>query len=157
MSQIGKGSQRLNTQPRLIELPFNRKQRPALYPAVPHSQILRKSSLVVSRAQKLISFPKAVPLFFRKSRIAALYHVIIHRNDVKRRRIGGSIWIGIILKPVHETRALRNFMCAIAVIPLAFADQLASSSRRGKVTLRTQCQRAPKRITYQKSGKTGQL
>src|SRR5207245_8786307 len=51
----------------------------------------------------------------------------------------------------------RNFMWDLAVVPLVFADQLECSSRRGKVTLRMQCQRGPKRITSKKPGKTGPL
>src|SRR5713226_3753451 len=115
MSQIRKRAQRLDSQSRLIEFGLHWKQRAAFHPPMPDSGIFGKALLVIGRAQKLVGFPQTVPFFFGKCGVAAFYDVIIHCDDVKRGCIGGGVRIGIAFEPVHEVRALRNFMRDLAV------------------------------------------
>src|SRR4029077_21055850 len=150
LRQIRKRSQRLRSQPALVILRLHRQQRPAFHPAMPKPKILWQSSLVVRRFQKRIRFLQALPLFFRKSGVPALHDVIIHRDNVQRRRVSGSIRVWISLEPVHETRALGNLMRDLAILALEFADELQRRARIRKISRRIQRKRSPERIAPKK-------
>src|ERR1700688_1458998 len=98
---------------------------------MPNTSVLRKAPRVISRAQKLIGLPHAVPLLARELDIPALHHVVIHRNNEQRRRVRGGIWIGIILEPRNKIRPLRDLVRNLSILSLVFADELQRGSGRG--------------------------
>jgi hypothetical protein len=107
----------------LIELRFDWQQRPAFHPPVPYAKILRQSPLIVGRFQKRISLLQTFPLLFGKRRVAALYDVVIHCDDVQWSGVSGGVGIRIAFEPVHEIRALGNFVWHLAIFALEFADE----------------------------------
>src|SRR2546429_1306250 len=71
MGKIRERAERLDAEPGLIQLGFDREQRAAFDPAVPDAQVFRKTVLVVGGAQELVGFPQARPVFFGERGVAA--------------------------------------------------------------------------------------
>src|SRR5437588_11818068 len=150
MREIRERAQRFNAKAGLIQLGFYWKQWAPLDPAVAHAEIFREAALIVGGAQKFVGFPEAVPFFLGKRGVAALHHVIIRRDEVQRRGVGGSVGIRIVLEPVHEIRALRNFVRDFAVFALEFADEGERGARSGKIAGSVQRKRSPEGIAAEK-------
>ena len=157
MREIRERAQCFDAEAGLIQLGFHGEQRATFDPAVADALIFREAMLVVSGAEKFVGFPEAVPLFFGESRIAARVDVIVHRNEVERRGVGGGVGIRIALEPVHEICALGNFVGDFTVFALEFADERERGARSGKVTGGVKRERGPKRIAAEKPGESGAL
>ena len=141
--QIGKRSQGLDGEPRLVVLVLHRKQRAAFDPAMTNTKILRKALRVISRSQKLVCAPDVVPLLARERYVAALHCIIIHRDDQQRRRIGGNVRERIILEPGDQAGALRNFVRDFTVRTLIFTDEIDRGAGRSIIALRIEGERGP--------------
>ena len=157
LSQLRKRIQRDGPQPALIQLRFNRKQRPALHPAMSNLKIARQALRIVGGLQKLVRLPHAVPFLFGEFQVAALSHVIFNRDDIERRGVGGGVGVGISFEPVHEICALGNLVRQLAVVALKLADELQGSLGSGEITLGIQRKRRPEGIAPEIPGKAGAL
>src|SRR5438876_7578787 len=157
MGKIRERAERLDAEPGLIQLGFDREQRAAFDPAVPDAQVFRKTVLVVGGAQELVGFPQARPVFFGERGVAAFDHVIVHGNEVEWRGIGGGVGIRIALEPVDKSGALRNFVRDLAVVALEFADECQSGTYRGKIAGGVQGERGPEGIAAEKPGEARAL
>ena len=157
MGEIRKRAKRFASQSGLVQLRFHGKKRAAFHPAMADTDIFRKSTLIISRAQKLISLQKAFPFSPGKCRVAALRNIVIHRDEIKRSRIGRSVRVGIVFKPVHKICALRNFVGDFAVVALKFADEIERYARVGEVSRSIQREGSPERIAPEKPRETRTL
>src|SRR5260370_22860786 len=114
------------------------------------TNVFWESVLVVSGAQKFVGFSKALPFFPRKSGVTALRNIVIHRDEVERSCIGGSVRVGIILKPIHKICALRNFVRDLAIIALQLPDEVDPSAGIGNISRGIERQGGPERIAPDK-------
>src|SRR5260370_14347091 len=157
MREIRKRAKRFYPQRSLVQLRFHRKKGAAFHPAMADTNIFGKSTFIESRAQKFVGFSKALPFFPRKSGVTALRNIVIHRDEVERSCIGGSVRVGIILKPVHKICALRNFVGDLAIIALKLADEVERSAGIGKISRGIERQGGPERIAPEKPRETRAL
>src|SRR5882724_12985588 len=107
------------------------------------SKVLREALRVVSGAQKLIRLPSAVPFFFREGDVSALHHVIIQRNDIERRAVGGRIPVRKILEPRNKAGSLGDFVRNFAVLALELTYKFQCRSGSRKITCCIQRERSP--------------
>src|SRR4029077_12963501 len=123
----------------------NRKQRPAFYPTMPHSKILRKAGFV-GGLQKLVRSPQIVPVILREVHISAAAHIIVHDNQEQWSSIRGGESVRIIPEPVDQTGGLRNLMRNLSIRALKLNQERQCLSRSRKIPRAIQRERRPKRI-----------
>src|SRR2546429_3314007 len=121
------------------------------------SEVLRKVLWVVGGTHELIRLPQAVPFLARKVEVAAARDVIVHRDNVDRRGVGGGVAVRIVLEPIHETCALRDFVRNLAVVALELGDELEGGASGGKVADGVERERCPEGIAAEEPGKPGTL
>src|SRR6267378_1071706 len=124
---------------------------------MPDSGILGKAMFVISRAQKLVGLPQIVPHFSCERGVPALHNVIIHRDDVEWSCVGRGVGIGITFEPVHEVRALRNFVRNFAVFALVFANERERGARAGKIPSSVEREGSPEGIAPEEPRKSRAL
>src|SRR5258706_7337528 len=90
--------------------------------------VLSKTLRIVRRTQELIRPPHVVPLRPCEFDIAALRHVVIHRNDEERRCIRGGIGVRIILEPWNKACSLGNLVRNLSILTLIFTDEVDSGA-----------------------------
>ena len=157
MRQAGERSQSLRPQRALVKLGMDRQQRAAFHPAVADAKIPRQPLRIVSGKQELIRLPQAVPLLLGEGHVAARHHVIVHGDDVQRRRIGGSVWVGIVGEPGNEVCALGNFVRDLAIGALILAQKIQRRAGGAKIAFCVERQRSPQRIAAEKPGEARAL
>src|SRR3981081_2043855 len=121
------------------------------------SEVLRKALWGVGGTHELIPLPQAVPFLARKVEVAAARDVIVRRDDVERRGVGGGVAIRIVLEPIHETCALRNFVRDLAVVALELGNELEGGAGGGEVADGVERERSPERIAAKEPGIAGTL
>src|ERR1700716_2084146 len=121
------------------------------------SEVLRKVLRVVGGTHELIRLPQAVPLLARKIEVAAARDIIVRRDDVERRGVGGGVAIRIVLEPIHEACTLRNFVRDLAVVALELGNELEGGAGGGEVADGVERERSPERIAAKEPGIAGTL
>src|SRR3984893_19419755 len=140
MRKVGECAQRLTAQPAVIKLGFNGKQWTALPPAMTDPEISGEPLLIISRSQKFVSFPDAVPLFFCECNVSALGHIIVNGDNVERSGIRGGVAVGKILEPGNKARGLCDLVRHLAIFALIFADELECGARGGEIARCVECE-----------------
>ena len=157
LREIGQRSQSFEAEAALVKLGLYGKKRTAFDPSVAESEVLRKVLRVIGGTQELVSLPQAVPFLARKVDVAAATHIIVRRDDVERRSVGGGVAVGIVLEPIHETRALRNFVGNFAVVALELGDEFERRASGGEIADGVQRERSPEGIAAKEPGKARTL
>ena len=85
---MGQRSQRFRPQSNLVEFRLDGKQRTALHPSVPKSEVLRETLRIVSGPQKLVGLPQVVPFLFRELDVTAVRDVVAHHDNEQGSSIG---------------------------------------------------------------------
>ena len=142
--------QRCGCQATLINLGLYREQRSAFHPAMTNPKVLGDALGIVGGMQVLVSLPHAVPLFPRERHIPAGRDIVVHPYDIKGSGIGGNIWVGIILEPVHQSRRLRNLMRDFSILALKLAQKFQRRAGRRKISLSVKRERSPHRVAPEK-------
>src|SRR5580700_8543096 len=155
--EIGERAQSFEAEAALVELRLHWKKRAAFDPTVAESEVLGKVLRVVGGTHELIRLPQAVPFLAGKVEVAAARDVIVCRDEVERRGVGRGVAIGIVLEPIYETCALRDFVRNLAVVALELGNELESGTSGGKVADGVERERCPERIAAEEPGKAGTL